>query len=328
MFILRSLAATAVVLMSAHAQAAELRMLNSFPEGFVYTREVAHPFIDAVTRETGGKVTVKLAGPEAVPPLEQLEPVQSGAFDILVTHPAYHAGTTSLGIAFDALRSDPEARRESGVIDFLDEHYQKIGLKLIAEVPLGTHGFRYFLREPITGAPSFASRKIRGTISYFPMIEALGGSGVIMGGGDVYSALQTGVVDGAAWSLTGALDFKWYEVAGYMADPVFGQISVMVLMNLDTWDGLDDADRQAIETVARTIELDSVGKFDRLAEEEKEVLLAKGMKITEFPETDATRLDVLWSEGVWQVASKTAAQEAKALRALAAGAGLADPAAE
>ena len=328
MFILRSLAATAVVLMSAHAQAAELRMLSTFPEGFVYTREVAHPFMDAVARETGGNLTVKLAGPEAVPPLEQLEPVQAGAFDLLFTHPAYHAGATSLGIAIDAVRSDPAERRDAGVIDFLDEHYQKIGIKLIAAVPLGTHGFRYFLRQPITGAPSFAARKIRGTISYFPMIEALGGSGVIMGGGDVYSALQTGVVDGAAWGLTGALDFKWYEVAGYMADPVFGQVGVMVLMNLDAWEGLDDADREAIEKLARTIELDSVAKFDRLAGEEKEALLAKGMKITEFPESDATRLEMLWSEGVWQVASKTAAEEAKALRALAAGAGLADPAAE
>lgn len=328
MFTFRSLVATAAVLVAAHAQAAELRMLSAYPEGFIYTREITHPFIDAVARETGGKVEIKLAGPEAVPPLEQLEPVQSGAFDLLITHPAYHAGTTSLGIAIDAVRADPAARRESGVIDFLDKHYQKIGLKLISAVPLGTHGFRYFLREPITGAPSFAARKIRGTVSYFPMIEALGGSGVIMGGGDVYSALQTGVVDGAAWSLTGALDFKWYEVAGYLADPVFGQVGVMVLMNLDTWEGLDDADRQTIETLARNIELESVVKFDRLADEEKDALLAKGMKITEFPEADATRLDMLWSEGVWQVASKTAADEAKALRALASGAGLADPSAD
>lgn len=321
----RSLAATVVLLASANAHATELRMLNSYPEGFVYTREVTHPFIDAVARETGGKVTIKITGPEAVPPLEQLEPVQAGAFDLLVTHPAYRAGTTSLGIAIDAVRADPTARYDSGVINFLDEHYQKIGLKLVAAVPLGTHGFRYFLREPITGTPSFAARKIRGTVSYFPMIETLGGSGVIMGGGDVYSALQTGVVDGAAWSLNGALDFKWYEVAGYLADPVFGQVGLMVLMNLDTWDGLDDADRQAIETVARAIEHDSVAKFDELAEEEKDALLEKGMKLTTFPEADSTRLEMLWSEGVWQVASKTAPEEAQALRALAASAGLADP---
>lgn len=328
MITFRSLVATAAMLVSAHAHAVELRMLSSFPEGFVYTREVAHPFIDAIVRETGGNITVKLAGPEAVPPLEQIEPVQSGAFDLLFTHPAYHAGASSLGIALDALRSDPAARHDSGVIDFLDKHYQKMGLKLISTVPLGTHGFRYFLRDPITDAPSFAARKIRGTISYFPMIEALGGSGVIMGGGDVYSALQTGVVDGAAWSLNGALDFKWYEVAGYMADPVFGQISVWMLMNLDTWESLDEADRQAIENVARTIEIDSVARFDALAEEEREALLAKGMKLTAFPEVDGSRLEMLWSEGVWQVASKTAPEEAKALRALAAGAGLADPAAE
>jgi TRAP-type C4-dicarboxylate transport system substrate-binding protein len=220
------------------------------------------------------------------------------------------------------MASDPAKRREAGVIGYLDRHYQKLGMKLVSTPINGTYGFRYFLKEPIIGEPSFAGRKIRGTVSYHPMIEALGGIGVVMGGGDVYSALQTGVLDGAAWSLTGALDFKWYEVASHMADPVFGQVGTMILMNLDAWEALTLEEQQAIDRAAARLEAGSVDRFDLLAENEKNALIEKGMKLTQFPAAEAGRLNELFSEGVWKVAANGAPDEARELRALGAKAGL------
>lgn len=297
-------------------------MLGAFPENFIYTREVAKPFMELVAKETGGTVTMSFTGPDAVPGLQQFEPVQSGAFDVLFTHPAYHAGTTTLGLAIDAIAVDPVKRRDGGIIDYIDQHYQKLGMKLIAAPATGSHGFRYFLKDPITGTPGFAGRKIRGTVSYHPMIEALGGTGVVMGGGGVYSALQTGVVDGAAWGLNGAKDFKWYEVADYMADPVFGQVGVMIFMNLGTWDALSANKKEAIERAARELEVSSVSHFDVLAEEEKTALLGLGMKMTQFADSEASQFETLWSNGVWQVAAKKEPEVVDGLRNLARKAGL------
>ena len=310
-------------LIAAPACADELRMIGAFPEGFVFTEEIAVPFMDAVSEATGGEVTVALTGPDAVPPLEQLEPVQAGVFDLLFTHPAYHAGTTSLGLAIDAVGTDPAARREAGILELLDEHYQELGLKLIAAPATGTQGFRYYLKAPIAGEPAFDGRRIRGTVSYHPMIEALGGTGVVMDGGEVYSALQTGVVDGAAWGTTGALDFKWNEVAGYIADPVFGQVGVMILANLDAWTALSDEERAAIEGAAVALEDESIARFDALAEEELTALREAGMQMTAFSEAEAADLDRLWSEGVWQVASGGAPDEVAEMRRMAEEAGLA-----
>ena len=299
-------------------------MIGGFPEGFVFTREIAQPFMDAVSDATGGDVTVAFTGPDAVPPLEQLEPVQAGVFDLLFTHPAYHAGTSPLGLAIDAVATDPAARREAGIIDFLDDHYEGLGLKLIAAPATGTQGFRYFLRDPIAGEPAFEGRKIRGTVSYHPMIEALGGTGVVMGGGEVYSALQTGVVDGAAWGTVGARDFKWNEVAGYIADPVFGQVGVMILANLDAWNGLSEEERAAIEAAAIELEGSSIARFDALAEEELAALQEAGMQMTAFSAAEAADLDRLWSEGVWQVAAGGAPDEVAEMRRMAREAGLAE----
>jgi len=316
--------AVAVGVTAGMGYADELRMVGAFPEGFVFTEEIVKPFIALVEEETGGEVNFALTGPDAVPPLEQLEPTQASVFDAIFTHPAYHAGTTPVGLAIDAIGADPVKRRDAGIIDYIDQHYQEMGMKLITAPATGSKGFRYFLKEPITGEPGFEGRKIRGTVSYHPMIEALGGSGVVMGGGDVYSALQTGVVDGAAWGLTGARDFKWYEVADYMADPVFGQVGLMIFMNLDAWNGLSAEEQAGIQRAALRLETDSIARFDTLAAQEKEDLLALGMKITAFSEAEAARFEELWSDGVWSIAEKGDPETVAGLRALAREAGLSD----
>lgn len=304
--------------------ASDLRMVGGFPEGFVFTKEIAKPFMALVAEESGGAVSVSFTGPDAVPTFEQFEPVQAGVFDLLFTHPAYHAGTTSVGLAIDAIGADPTKRREGRIIDYIDEHYQTLGMKLIAAPATGSKGFRYFLKEPIAGEPGLEGRKIRGTVSYHPMIEALGGTGVVIGGGEVYSALQTGVVDGAAWGLTGAKDFKWYEVADYMADPVFGQVGVMIFMNLDVWNDLADDEKAAMERAATRLEQESIARFNKLAATEKQSLLDLGMKMTSFSDAEAAQFESLWSNGVWSIAAQSKPEEAAALRALAKEAGLSD----
>lgn len=317
--------AVAVALAPAMAQAQELRAIGAFPENFVFTREVAQPFAEMVAEESGGALSISFSGPDAVPPLEQFEPTQAGVFDILFTHPAYHAGATPVGLSIDAIAPDPDARRAAGIIDFIDAHYQQTqNMKLVAAPATGAVGFRYYLRDPITGTPAFDGRNIRGTVSYHPMIEALGGAGVVLGGGDVYSALQTGAIDGAAWGLTGALDFKWNEVSSYMAEPGFGQVGLMLFMNLDTWNSLSAENQAAIEKAAARLEADSIVRFDALAKEETAALLDLGMKFTEFAPEEAARLDALWSGGVWTVAEAGAPDAITELRALARSAGLSD----
>ncbi|WP_300063962.1 TRAP transporter substrate-binding protein DctP [uncultured Roseobacter sp.] len=312
-------------LASSSAFAQEIRAVGAFPETFVFTREIAQPFADLVAEESGGTLTVSFTGPDAVPPLEQFEPTQAGVFDMLFTHPAYHAGTTPVGLSIDAIAPDPVARREAGIIDFIDAHYQQTqGMKLLAAPPTGNVGFRYYLRDPISAEPAFDGRNIRGTVSYHPMIEALGGAGIVMGGGDVYSALQTGAIDGAAWGLTGALDFNWHEVAGYMAEPGFGQVGLMIFMNLDAWNGMSEENQAILERAALRLETETMARFDQLAADEREALLDLGMEMTEFSPDEAEQLDALWSNGVWQVGAQGAPDAIAELRSLAQNAGLSD----
>lgn len=318
------LGAAALALLPLRASAArELRALNAFAPHFVFSREIAQHFFDNVRKAANGAFGFKVGGPDVVPFAEQFQPTAAGAFDLLFTHPAYHSGTTAIGLAMDAVAADPVKRRDGGVVDFVDQHYQKLGLKVLGVVPTGSKGFQYISKTPLKAAsPGLAGLKVRGTVSYHPMIKALGGSPVVMGGGEVYSALEKGVIDVAAWGLTGVLDFKWNEVAKYFVRPSFGQASLYIFMNLAAWRALDADAQRLLAEEARKLELASVQRFDELAAAELEEMKKRGMQETHFPSADAARLEELWAQGVWEVARAKNGADADAMRALAVARGL------
>ena len=313
-----ALIAIAILLLCAPmAQAKTLRMLSGFPENFIFSTALGDKYIELVKKASNGELDIKFFGPDTIPTFEQFEPVQSGVFDILFTHPAYHSGTTAVGLAIDAISVDPQKRRDSGVMEFIDQHYNKRGMKVLSAPATGSKGFYYYLRKPIKGSPGLEGMKIRGTVSYHPMIRALGGAPVNMPGGGVYTALQKGVVDGAAWGRVGAKDFKWYEVSKYIATPSFGQAGVMIFMNQDKFNQLSAAQRKALIQAGIELEKYSIKHFDKLAEQEYKDLIKLGMQETKFAPKDANRLESLWAEGVWAVAEKKSGADAKKLRALA-----------
>ncbi|WP_416139146.1 TRAP transporter substrate-binding protein [Halomonas sp. HK25] len=284
------------------ALATELRMLSSWAGNQAYNAHIAIPFVEKVSELSGGEVSIRMVGPDVIPAFEQLEPVQSGLFDILFTAPAYHIGSASVALGIEGTEPDPELRRSSGIIDTMDEFYNGLGLKAIFVAPAGSKAFNFMLKEPVQESPSLAGKKIRGTQLYNPAIEGLGGAPVVMPMTDVYSALQTGVVDGAGTTLVGMLEQKWNEVAGFISRPVFGTVGLFAYMNLDTWESLSEDEQNVIMEAALEIEKESIARFDKLAAEEEATLLEQGVQITEMPEEDAARLDKLIADGAWETA--------------------------
>lgn len=320
--LLSGMTALAVAISVQAVAAQDLKLLSSWPENHVFTRVVTKGFMDMVNEASDGAVTMQLSGPDAVPAFEQFEPTASGLFDVLVTHPVYHFGVTGLGVAIDGTANDPVARREAGIIDFVDDHYNALGLKVLCAPSLGSIGFQYVLNEPITAANAFEGRKIRGTASYHPMIKELGGTPTNISPAEVYSALEKGVVDGAAWGMVGVKDLKWNEVASYVTAPGFGTVGLIVFMNLDSYEALPGETQTLLADQCEALELASKGKFDVIAAEERLFLLQNGMKLTVFKPEDLRRLNDLMNEGVWSVAATKSPDEVAVMREMARHAGL------
>ena len=108
-------------------------------------------------------------------------------------------------------------------------------------------------------------------------------------------------IDGAAWGLNGVEDLGWHEVAGYFSKPTFGQTYTYLLMNLDTFNGLDEQEQSLLLAQGEALESEIAGVLDELAVEEWARLRELGMHETEFAPEDAERLDELVTEGIWQL---------------------------
>lgn len=317
-----SLLALPALLTPAFAQVKDLKALSGFAPNLAFSREIIRVYLDALQKASGGQVTTRLSGPEVVPFADQFQPAAAGAFDLLFTHPAYHSGTTAIGLSMDAIGPDPAKRRSSGVFDFVDKHYNKLGLKVIAITPTGNKGFQFVTKQAIKGPQGLQGMKVRATVSYHPMIKALGGTPVVMGAGEVYSALEKGVIDAAAWGLTGVADFKWNEVAKFLVRPTYGQASLFIFMNLNAWNALSPAQQKLMTDEALKLESGTVKRFDDLAAEELVELKKRGMQESAFAPVDSARLEELWAQGVWEVARAKNGAEADELRSLAQKAGL------
>lgn len=302
------------------AEARNLRLLSGWDSSYVAVDHVLHPFLEVLDEAVAEDLDVTVMGPETVPPFEQFDPVSRGLFDLLFTNGAYHFNETSAGMALDGLSGDTEALRAAGIWDVVDTEYQALGLKLVA-VLYDLNGYHIMLKEPL-GEDGLQGRRVRGRPIYHPAINVLGGSPVVLPGGEIYPALERGVIDGAAWPTIGAMSYRWFEVANYMMRPTFGQVGHLVLMNLDTWNGLSDETRAEIETAARAFEIEANGLFDTLVAKESAALEETGMGVTELSDALAATLGQARFSGVFDLAAPQSTEAIEEMRRFAVEAGL------
>lgn len=310
--------ALAIAMPAMAAQALELRLLSSWVPDTPGPGDVERAFIEAVTEASNGEITFVRSGPETVPPFEALQPVGAGIFDVLVTHSAYHAGTTAIGMALEGTIGDPQLRRETGVWDFVSDHYKKFGLTTLALAPEGKTGaYQVILSEPVGDSGDFTGLKIRGTATYHPLINALNGSPVVIAPADVYTALQKGIVDGAAWPRIGILDLKWNEVAKYYLRPGFGVSTIQLMMNTNSFNRLTPEQQTILLDAGRQVEVMLWNAFEDMAQAELDGMTAAGMQETHVSEENSAKLGAFFADGLWAFALEKNGDEAQAFHQLA-----------
>ena len=297
------------------AGAEDFKMLTGWGANHSGTANMAYGYIDIVKEMSGGEIIITPSGPEVVPAGQQLQPVAAGVFDLIYTHGLYHTGDTGIGAALDAVKGDVDFRRDSGIWDWVDQHYQDTqGLKILA-IPTATTGFRFYLHDPMDPEKKLKGMKIRALPSYNKIVESLGATPVVVQFGELYSAAEKGVIDGMVWTTVGAVGYKFHEVAPYIAEPAFGTVSYLIMMNLDKWNGLDADTQKLLLDAGYQIEKDSVEIFERLREEEDAQMFAEGAQTTSIGMT-AEEANRLFTERALEVAVEMSGKTGEEFRDL------------
>ena len=97
-----------------------------------------------------------------------------------------------------------------------------------------TTPFHLYLNKKID-KPDLTGLKIRITPVYRDFFQSLSANVMTTPPGEVYTALERGVVDGYGWPIDGIFDLNWQEKTKYRVDPGFYNAEVSLIMNLDKY---------------------------------------------------------------------------------------------
>jgi len=143
--------------------------------------------------------------------------------------------------------------RKNGGFDYMAKIYdQKMNAVFLAR-HVDDNPFHLYLTKRIAG-PDLTGLKLRITPVYREFFQALGATVVQTAPGEVYTALERGVVDGYGWPITGIFDLGWHEKTKYRVDPGFYSAEVSILINKNSLAKLNDAQRKVILDAAAWIE--------------------------------------------------------------------------
>jgi tripartite ATP-independent transporter DctP family solute receptor len=111
----------------------------------------------------------------------------------------------------------------------------------------------YNTKRQINKLEDLKGLKIRviGNPMFVDMMNALGGNGVAMGYDQVFSALQTGVIDGAENNPPSFVFDNHYTVAKHYTLTEHLIVPEMLVMSRKTWDGLSKDDQTLLAKLAR-----------------------------------------------------------------------------
>lgn len=215
-------------------------------------------FGKALSEQTDGRYEVKVFPNELLGDQRAaLELLQNGAIQMAtVAAPLvenYEKSFRVIGMPF--IYAGPEHQEKVFTSDALDELYtstKQYGFEVLTAYTAGARSI-YNKAGPVESVASMDGQKIRVMQSdtMVKMLDCLGGTGVPMSQGEVYTAIQQGILDGAENNEITYADLKHYEVAPYFSTTRHLMVPDLLVASEDFLNSMSDEDRQAVKRLAK-----------------------------------------------------------------------------
>ena len=307
-------ASVAVAPGAAQAQQANLRLVSAFPENATYVKHMM-PWIQKFNADGKGVAQINfIGGPKAIPTFEVGTSVKNGVVEMAMNTGAFY---TNLMPEADFLKLSQVTiaeQRKNGAFDYINKVWnQKANLVYLARMVDETP-FHLYLNRKID-KPDLNGVKLRITPVYREFFQSMGATLIQTPPGEVYTALERGVVDGYGWPIHGIFDLNWHEKTKFRVDPGFYNAEVSIIMNLDAWKKLTPQQRSFIEKQALALEAMN-GHWKKLNQEETERQAKSGIETIKFdPATSKSYVDKAYEVG-WAHAIKQSPEHGPQMRKL------------
>jgi tripartite ATP-independent transporter DctP family solute receptor len=258
---------------------------------------LGYPTVEAIQRmgkkletQTKGRISIQMfpsmqLGGEK----EMIEQAQVGALQIA------RISVGAMGPVVDELnvfnlpfifKDEAQMRR---VIDgpigqkMLDDISKSPQSKLIALGWMDAGTRNVYSNKPVTKPADLKGMKIRmmGNPIFVETMNAMGGTGVAMGFNELYTALQTGVVDGAENNPPTLLAQNHYTVSKVYSLTGHLIIPEIFIFSKRTWDTLSKDDQALVRKLSREAQLEQRQLWDDYTKQAVEKLKAQGVQFVE-----------------------------------------------
>ncbi|MDR3563034.1 MAG: TRAP transporter substrate-binding protein [Negativicutes bacterium] len=162
----------------------------------------------------------------------------------------------------------------------MSKELESSGLMGLAYYDSGARSF-YTRGKPINSPDDAKGQKIRVQQSkiFVDTINALGASATPMGYGEVYSGLQTGIIDGAENNPPSLWAMKHYEVCKYYSLDEHSMVPEIIIFSKKVWDTLSPEDQKSVREAALESEAYEKKLWAEYNEKSLTELKAKGVVI-------------------------------------------------
>jgi len=150
--------------------------------------------------------------------------------------------------------------------------------------------------KPVKSLEDLKGMKIQATGSLgVKTAEALGFTPVMMTPGEVYLAIDKGVIDGCISDFEMLISRKIYEVAKNMVTNIsMGHAQFYMIMNQSVWDGFPDDIKKVFEEVTGEWAVEFYGSTrDKGELESRKKAIELGVQLNEFSDADKAKADEL-----------------------------------
>ena len=279
----------AAVLLAA-AMAVSLTACGSLTDGkriirISHAQSETHPehlgllaFKEYVEERLGDKYEVQIFPNEILGSAQKaIELTQTGAIDFVV------AGTAnletfadvyeifSMPYLFDSEDVYKTVMEDSDYMEQVYESTDEAGFRVVTWYNAGTRNF--YAKTPIRTPEDLKGKKIR--VQQRPasvsMVNSFGAAAAPMGFGEVYTAIQQGVIDGAENNELALTNNKHGEVAKYYSYNKHQMVPDMLVANLKFLEGLSPEEYQVFKDAAALSTEVEMKEWDKSIEEAKKI---------------------------------------------------------
>ena len=212
-----------------------------------------HEPLNKMSEQTGLKLNY-IGGPEVTPRQKQAAAVKRGLIDIINCPSAYYQTLVPEARVAGVNNVGPAELRKNGGFELLQEGWKKgLNARILGWGHWEASTFFIYTKfEPKTDTVTgidLTGRKMRSTGLYNAFLKKMKATPVNISPGDVYAALERGVVDGLAWPEGSIAKYGWERFLKYKITPNFFHSTTMTIINLKKYNSLTQVQRGGGPTV-------------------------------------------------------------------------------